>query len=81
MVNTIKSLKEAGRLVNKITEEAENQKREGFKITSVLDKVILNQFEHFSIPKLEDLRFNLNKVIKKKKEIQRQKEFKKKNDV
>jgi len=70
MITAKKLLKEAGALVKDFKKEIDNIEGD-YKVVTAIDRLIVAQFEKFPIHKLEDIRYNLNKIIKKKKEYQR----------
>lgn len=70
MITAKKVLKEAGALVKDFKKEIDNIEGD-YKVVTAIDRLIVAQFEKFPIHKLEDIRYNLNKIIKKKKEYQR----------
>jgi len=70
MTSTKKVLKEASNIVKDFKKEVERVEGD-YKVITAIDRLIVAQFEKFPINKLEDIRYNLNKIIKKKKEYKR----------
>jgi len=70
MTSTKKVLKEASNIVKDFKKEVERVDGD-YKVITAIDRLIVTQFEKFPINKLEDIRYNLNKIIKKKKEYKR----------